>query len=70
MNKAADSIMSYQTLLERLYRQQDADAAERKLIYPVLSRMFNPFVFDKMVTPDRISRPADNPPLRSYDPNT
>jgi hypothetical protein len=30
--------------------------------------MFNPFVFDKMVTIEGINRPANNPPLRSYDP--
>jgi hypothetical protein len=67
--QVADDMMSYQTLLERLYRNQDDDAGERKNIYPILSRLFYPFVFDKMVTPDRINRPADNPPLRSYDPN-
>jgi hypothetical protein len=30
--------------------------------------MFDPFVFDKMVTIDGVNRPANNPALRSYDP--
>ena len=66
---AADSIMSYEKVVEGIYMNQDDDAAERKDIYPVLCRMFNPFIFDKMVTITGINRPTDNPPLRSYDPN-
>jgi hypothetical protein len=31
--------------------------------------MFSPFVFDKMVTANGITRPDNNPPLRSYDQN-
>ena len=34
----------------------------------VLLKIVNPFVFDKMVTIEGINRPANNPPLRSYDP--
>ena len=30
--------------------------------------MFDPFVFDKMVTLIGVNRPVVNPPLRSYDP--
>ena len=67
--QAADSIMSYQKSVESINGSQYAAPVERKNIYPILSRMFNPFVFDKMVTSSRISRPDNNPPLRSYDEN-
>jgi len=47
---------------------QDDDKTERYAAFPILSRMFNPFVFDKMVDINGINRLSDNPPLRSYDP--
>ncbi|MEO5948480.1 MAG: hypothetical protein ABIP79_16805 [Chitinophagaceae bacterium] len=66
--QAADSMMSYQTLVEIINTNQEDDRAERRDAGPLLSRMFNPFVFDKMVTIDGVNRPDGNPPLRSYDP--
>jgi hypothetical protein len=66
--QAADSMMSYQRLVETIYTNQEDDRIERRAADPILSRMFNPFVFDQMVTIDGINRPIDNPPLRSYDP--
>ncbi len=66
--QAADSMMSYQSLVETIHSNQEDDRIERRAADPVLSRMFNPFVFDKMVTIEGINRPANNPPLRSYDP--
>jgi hypothetical protein len=66
--QAADSMMSYQRLVETINTNQGDDRIERRAADPLLSRLFNPFVFDKMVTIDGINRPADNPPLRSYDP--
>ena len=66
--QAADSMMSYQRLVETIHTNQEDDRIERRAADPILSRMFNPFVFDQMVTIDGINRPADNPPLRSYDP--
>ena len=66
--RAADSMMSYQKLVETIMANQEDDRIERRAADPLLSRMFNPFVFDKMVTIDGINRPANNPPLRSYDP--
>ncbi len=66
--QAADSMMSYQRLVETIYTNQEDDRIERRAADPILSRMFNPFVFDQMVTIIGINRPDGNPPLRSYDP--
>ena len=67
--QAADSMMSYQKLVEIIYLNQEDDRIERRATDPILSRMFNPFVLIKMVVADGINRPTDNPPLRSYDQN-
>lgn len=66
--QATDSIMAYQKLIERLITNHEDDRTERYNAFPVLSQIFNPFVFDQMVTASGIQRPTDNPPLRSYDP--
>jgi len=66
--QAADSMMSYQKLVETIMANQEDDRTERRDAGPLLSKMFDPFVFDKMVTIDGVNRPANNPPLRSYDP--
>ncbi|HEY6062904.1 MAG TPA: hypothetical protein VIV35_04815 [Chitinophagaceae bacterium] len=67
--QAADSMMSYQKLVETIMLNQEDDRIERRAADPILSRLFNPFIFDKMVAIDGIHRPDNNPPLRSYDPN-
>lgn len=66
--QAVDSIISYDKLLESYKGNQEGEVEERKNLYPVLSKMFSPFVFDKMIAEGGIKRPADNPPLSSYDP--
>ncbi len=65
--EAADSMISYQNLVEQIFINQEDERAERTNVFPILSRLFNPFVFDKMVTINGINRPDNNPPLRSYD---
>ena len=65
--QAADSMMSYQRLVETINTNQEDDRIERRAFDPLLSRMFDAYVFDKMVTIDGINRPDGNPPLRSYD---
>ena len=67
--QAADSMMSYQKLVETLVGNQDDERDERQSVYPILSKMFNPFVFDNMLTIDGIGKPENNPPLRTYDEN-
>ena len=69
--KAADSIMSYEKKVDELYVNQDRERDERFNTYPILSRMFDPFVLDSMIDKDGYSfiRPSGNPPLRSYDDN-
>ncbi len=67
--QAADSMMSYQKFVETIISNQDDDHTERYSTYPIISRIFNPFVFDKMVTTIGINRPDNNPPLLSYDRN-
>ena len=66
---AADSIMSYQKWVEFIDTNQEDDKIERSNIKPILAQMFNPFVFEKMVSVEGIIRPVNNPALRSYDPN-
>jgi hypothetical protein len=68
IEQATDSIMAYQKLVERLITNHEDDRTERYNAFPVISQIFNPFVFDQMVTAKGIQRPTDNPPLRSYDP--
>ncbi len=65
--QAADSMMSYQKLVETINTNQEDDRIERRAADPLLARIFNPFVFDRMVTIEGIKSPENNPPLRSYD---
>ncbi len=67
--QAADSIISYQKLVDYINSNQDDERIERRNADPLLSRMFNSFIFYKMVTIKGINKPTDNPPLRSYDTN-
>ena len=67
--QVADSIMSYQKLVEILIVNDEDERIERFNTFPIISHIFNPFVFDKMVTIDGIKRLDYNPPLRSYDTN-
>ena len=67
--QAADSMMSYQKLVETIMSNQEDDHIERIAAGPLLSRIYNAFEFDKMVTINGINRPDGNPPLRSYDQN-
>ena len=66
--QAADSMMAYQHLVETISTNQEDDRIERRAADPFLSRIFNPFVFDSMVTIKGINRVTGNPPLKSYDP--
>jgi hypothetical protein len=62
-------MISYQQLVETIMLNQEDDRNERNTAGPLLSRMFSPFVFDRMVSINGINRIDNNPPLRSYDPN-
>ena len=65
---AADSIISYQKLVDYVLQNIDDERIERRAADPILARIFNPFVFDKMLDDfNNVSKPNDNPPLRSYD---
>jgi len=65
---AADSIISYQKLVDYILQNIDDERIERRAADPLLARIFNPFVFDKMLDElNNINKPTDNPPLRSYD---
>jgi len=65
--QAADSIMSYQKWVEVIEGNYADDLIERNSIKPILAQMFDPFVFEKMLSAGGINRPVGNPPLRSYD---
>ena len=67
--QAADSIMSYQKMVDLIYINQDDERTERYSAFPILSKIFNPFIFEKMLTIDGITKLDYNPPLRSYDEN-
>jgi hypothetical protein len=65
---AADSIISYQKLVDYILQNIDDERLERRAVDPILARIFNPFVFDKMLDEyNNINKPVNNPPLRSYD---
>lgn len=68
--EAADSIISYQKLVETILRNIADERDERRDADPLLSLIFDPYVFDKMLDDNNIiHRPAGNPPLRSDDPS-
>ncbi|MEO6405941.1 MAG: hypothetical protein ABIY51_04880 [Ferruginibacter sp.] len=65
---AADSIISYQKLVDYIIQNQDDERIERRAVDPILAHMFNPFVFNKMLDEfNNVNKPTDNPALRSYD---
>lgn len=65
----ADSIISYQKLIETILTNIEDERRERREADPLLAQIFDPFVFDKMLDNKMIiNKPTDNPPLRSYDP--
>ena len=65
---AADSIIAYQKFVDLILANQEDDRIERRSADPLLARMFNPFVFNKMLDEfNNVNKPTDNPPLRSYD---
>lgn len=64
--QASDSIMSYQQLLESLGANKEIEQKETAFLYPYLSRLFDPDVFESMVDNyGNINRPMNNPSLRS-----
>lgn len=65
--EAADSMMAYVKLTETETRHQEDEREERIVAGNIIAKIFDPFVFDKMVSLTSINRPANNPPLRSYD---
>jgi len=66
--QAADSIISYQKLVETILTNIADERDERRDVDPLMSLIFNPYVFDKMLDDNNIiHKPAGNPPLRSYD---
>ena len=65
---AADSIISYQKLVDYILQNIDDERVERRAVDPLLAKIFNPFVFDNMLANNNeIQKPTNNPPLRSYD---
>jgi hypothetical protein len=66
--QAADSIISYQKLVETILMNIADEGDERKAVDPLMTQIFDPYVFDKMLDDNNIiHKPAGNPPLRSYD---
>lgn len=66
--QAADSMISYQKLVETIFINIADERDERRDADAVMSRIFDPYVFDKMLDDDNIiHKSAGNPPLRSYD---
>jgi hypothetical protein len=66
--QAADSIISYQKLVETILTNIADEGQERRDVDPLMSLIFDPYVFDKMLDDNNIiHKPDGNPPLRSYD---
>lgn len=66
---AADSIISYQKLVDIIMTNIDDERFERRAADPMLTKMYNPFVFNSMLDEfNNIQKPIGNPMLRSYDP--
>ncbi len=66
--EAADSIISYQKLVETILTNIADEALERRDADVIASAIFDPFVFNKMLDDENnIHKPDGNPPLRSYD---
>jgi len=64
--QASDSIMSYEQLLEDLETNKEIEQKETAFLYPYLSTLFDPNVFESMVDSyGIINRPANNPSLRN-----
>jgi hypothetical protein len=65
--EAVDSIISYQKLVETIITNIADEGEERKAVDPLMTQIFDPYVFDKMLDDNNIiSKPSGNPPLRSY----
>jgi hypothetical protein len=67
--QVTDSIMAYQILVEKLDENYEDEKIERYEALNYLTQIFDPFVFDEMITGAAIQRPFGNPPLRSYNPS-
>lgn len=65
--KAMNGIIAYRKLVEIINKNQDDERLERQNAFPVLSRMFSPFEFNRMMTPTGVYRSMGNPALRTYD---
>ena len=64
--QASDSIMSYQELMEGLVTNKEIEQKETEFLYPYLSRLFDPAIFEAMQDDfGNINRPTGNPPLRN-----
>jgi len=59
--------MAYQKLVDIILANQEDDRIERRAADPLLTRMFDPFVFNRMLDEfNNINKPVNDPPLRSY----
>lgn len=67
--QVTDSIMAYQILVEQLAINYTDEKIERYEALNYINQIFDPFVFDEMITETGIQRTSRNPPLRSYDPS-
>jgi hypothetical protein len=67
--QVTDKIMAYQLLVEQIDLNYADEKIERYEALNYINQIFDPFVFDQMITDTGIQRPFGNPPLRSYDPS-
>jgi hypothetical protein len=62
--------MSYQQLIEELITNKEIEQKETEFLYPYLSRLFDPAVFEAMQDDfGNINRPNGNPSLRNASPD-
>jgi hypothetical protein len=65
--KASDSIMAYDELIDRFYYSQDRQTNEIIAVSPLMGKLLNPIVLETMIAGQAVHPPTGNPPLRSVD---
>ena len=67
--KASNAIMTYDQANDYIVYLQGREFDELSLMYPLLARLYDGNILETMISGMEITRPADNPALRTTDKN-